>query len=100
MPGPECCWNADHQDVGQGLERHWGGNGYTPMGLRCHDDGTEVEHHSKAEARSYPSQWHDADCQSDQCIHIEMVTLEGRGLVHARPARLVEAWMAAVFRQG
>ena len=70
------------------------------MGLHCHDDGTEVEHHSKAEARSYPSQWHDADCQSDQCIHIEMVTLEGRGLVRAGPARLVEARAAAGFRQG
>ena len=73
MPGLERCWNADHQDVGQGLERHWGGNGYTPMGLCCRDDGTEVEHRSKAEVHSYPSQRHDADCQSDQCIHIEIV---------------------------
>ena len=100
MPGLEHCWNADHQDVGQGLERHWGGNGYTPMGLRCRDDGTEVEHRSKAEVRSYPYQRHDADCQSDQCVHIETVTLEGRGLVRAGPARLVEARAAAGFRQG
>ena len=99
LPGLERCQTVDHQDVGQGSERHRGGNGHIPMGLRRRDDKTEGERRSKAEVVcSYPSRQHDTDCHMDQCVHIEMVVLaQSRGLV---PARLVEARAARLVGQG
>jgi hypothetical protein len=53
---------------GKGLGKALGGNGRTPMGLRCRDDQMEgrAGHRSSVEVCSYPYRQHDTDCQLDQ----------------------------------